>query len=393
MSRQYLADRTKLVSDSLLWKFFDLAMSTPDVTSLSVGEPDFRTPWHISEEGVYAIEKGKTYYSPTRGQEELRRGICSYYARRFNIKGYDVSNVLVTVGASEGIDLACRTLLNPGDECIVLDPGYIAYEPSVLMAGGKPVYLKLEEKTGFKVTPEALEACVTDKTKMIILNYPSNPTGGIMLKEDWEAIEPILREHHIVCVADEIYLELTYDKPKCSIGCLTSIKDQLVILNGFSKAWSMTGWRLGFVLADADIITAMNNIHQYTTMGPATPSQFAAIEAVSEKSDKDIEEHRLSFKGRRNFLVNQLNRMGLRTAMPEGAFYVFANITPTGLSSYDFCVRLLKEAGVCVIPGTAFGPSGEGFVRISYAYSLDELKTACGKIHEFLKQFHIPAAE
>ncbi|MEE3489047.1 MAG: pyridoxal phosphate-dependent aminotransferase [Bulleidia sp.] len=387
---QYLSDRCSLVGDSLLWKFFGLAMATPNVISLSVGEPDFKTPWHISEEGVYAIEKGKTYYSPTRGQLELRKGICSYYKRRFGIGGYDENNVLVTVGASEGIDLACRTLLNEGDECIVLDPGYIAYEPSVLLAGGKPVYLKLEESKGFKVTPEVLESVITDKTKMIILNYPSNPTGGIMLREDYEAIEPILKKHHIVAVADEIYLELTYDQPKCSIGCLTDIKDQLVILNGFSKAWSMTGWRLGFVMADADIITAMNNMHQFTTMGPATPAQFAAIEAVSEKSDKDIEEHRLSFKGRRNYLVNQLNRMGLRTVMPQGAFYVFANITPTGLSSYDFCVRLLNEAKVCVIPGTAFGPSGEGFVRISYAYSLEELKLACGKIQEFLKQFNIP---
>lgn len=389
MSTQYLSEKVQKLSDSLLWKFFNMAASTPDVISLSVGEPDFHTPWHISEEGIYAIEKGRTYYPPTRGLLQLREGICAYYSRRFGVEGYDPSNVLVTVGGSEAIDLACRSILNPGDECIVLDPGYVAYEPTVIMAGARTVYLKLKEETGFKVTPENLLPCITDKTKMIIMNFPSNPTGGIMQKEDWEKIIPILKEHHIVVVADEIYMELTYDKPKCSVGAFDEIRDQVIIVNGFSKAWSMTGWRLGFAMADADIITAMNNIHQYTAMGPATPCQFAAIEAISPKSDKDIEEHFEAFKGRRNFLVNRLNKMGLHTPLPEGAFYVFANITPTGLSSYDFAERLLKEAHVCVIPGTAFGPSGEGFVRISYAYSIEDLRNACGHIEEWLEQFHI----
>ncbi len=386
MSKEYLSDNVKQLNDSLLWKFFNLAAATPNVISLSVGEPDFKTPWHISEEGIYAIEKGRTYYPPTRGLLQLREGIVSYYARRFGVTGYGSDNVLVTVGGSEAIDLACRTILNPGDECIVLDPGYIAYEPTVVMTGAKTVLLQLKEETGFKVTPEALNACISDKTKMIIMNYPSNPTGGIMEKEDWEKIIPILVEHHIFVVADEIYLELTYEHEKCSVASFPEIRNQVLVVNGFSKAWSMTGWRLGFAMGDADVITAMNNIHQYTAMGPATPCQFAAIEAVSPRSDKDIEEHYESFMGRRNFLVNRLNRMGLKTSMPLGAFYVFANITSTGLSSYDFCVKLLNEEKVCVIPGSAFGPSGEGFVRISYAYSVDALKNAMEHLESFLQR-------
>ncbi len=386
MSESYLSDRVKDMPESLLWKFFSLARQTPGVISLSVGEPDFPTPWHISEEGIYAIEKGRTYYPPSKGLEQLRKGVPEYYRRRFGVEGYETENVLVTCGASEAIDLACRCVLNPGDECIVLDPGYIAYEPAVLLAGAVPVYLKLKESEGFKVTPEALEACITDKTKMIILNYPCNPTGGIMEKTDYEKIIPILKKHHIYTLNDEIYLELTYGGERYSMARFEDMRDQMMIVSGFSKAYSMTGWRLGYVLASKEMINAMTTIHQYTTMGPATPAQFAAIEAISKRSDRDIDMHCESFKARRNFLVSQLNKMGLHTPMPEGAFYVFANITPTGLSSYEFCVRLLQEEKVCVIPGNAFGPSGEGFVRISYAYSLEELKTACAHIQNFLKQ-------
>lgn len=387
MIKDYLSDNVKKLSDSLLWEFFNLASSTPDVISLSVGEPDFRTPWHISEEGIYAIEKGRTYYAPTRGLTQLRQGIAAYYARRFNAMDYNEDNVLVTIGASEGIDLACRALLNPGDECIVLDPGYIAYEPSVLLSGAKPVYLRLNKESGFKVTPENLLPCISTHTKMIILNYPSNPTGGIMTKQDWEAILPILKQHHIFIVVDEIYLELTYGAERCSVGQFKDYRDQTLVISGFSKAWSMTGWRLGFVLGDPDLITAMNSIHQYTVMSAATPCQFAAIEAVQPRSDRDIDEHRDSFERRRNYIVNQLNKMGLKTPMPSGAFYVFADITPTGLSSYDFCTKLLKQARVCVIPGSAFGPSGEGFVRISYAYSIEDLQKACTQLKTFLQQF------
>ncbi len=390
---KYLNSNVQKLGDSLLWKFFNLAAATPNVISLSVGEPDFRTPWHVSEEGIYAIEKGRTYYSPTRGLLQLRQGIVDYYARRFGVKGYGTDNVLVTVGGSEAIDLACRCILSPGDECIVLDPGYIAYEPTVIMTGATPVYLKLTGENDFKVTPENLLPCISEKTKMIIMNYPSNPTGGVMLKEDYEKIIPILKEHGIIVVQDEIYLELQYEGEKCSIGCFEEIRDQLIIVNGFSKSWSMTGWRLGFCIADPEIITAMNNIHQYTTMSPATPCQFAAIEAIGPRGDKDIETHRESFIGRRNFIVNRLNKMGLKTAMPSGAFYVFANITPTGLSSYDFCVKLLEEEKVCTIPGNAFGESGEGYVRISYAYSIDEIRTACEHLAHFLEQFDIPKEE
>lgn len=374
---------------SLLWKFFDLARSTPDVVSLSVGEPDFPTPWHIREEGIYALEKGRTYYPPTLGLTQLRQGIAEYYARRFGISSYTEDNVLVSVGASEAIDLALRVTLNPGDECIVLDPGYVAYEPLVKMAGGVPVYLKLQEADGFKVKPQQLEELITPRTKAIILNYPSNPTGGVMGAEDYAAIVPILARHGIVTICDEIYLELTYEGERVSIARFRDqLKDRLIVVNGFSKAWSMTGWRLGYVLAESVVIDAMNKVHQFSAMGPATPCQFAAIEAVSPRSDKDIEMHFESFKGRRNYLVNQLNRMGLPTAMPKGAFYVFPNISSTGLSSYEFASRLLKEGHVVVIPGNAFGPAGEGFVRISYAYSLDSLKEACSRIAGFLEQFH-----
>lgn len=384
-----LSKYAQSLEPSLLWKFFDLARSTPDVVSLSVGEPDFPTPWHIREEGIYALEKGRTYYPPTLGLTQLREGIAEYYARRFGIDGYSADNVLVTVGASEAIDLALRVTMDAGDECIVLDPGYVAYEPLVKMVGGVPVYLKLEESDGFKVKPQQLEALITPRTKAIILNYPSNPTGGVMSEEDYAAIVPILAKHHIVAICDEIYLELTYEGEKASIAKFRDVlKDHLIVVNGFSKAWSMTGWRLGYALAEPVIIDAMNKVHQFSAMGPATPCQFAAIEAVNPRSDKDIETHFESFRGRRNYLVNQLNRMGLPTAMPKGAFYVFPNISSTGLSSYEFASRLLQEGHVVVIPGNAFGPAGEGFVRISYAYSLDSLKEACVRIAKFLEQFH-----
>ncbi len=385
-TEKYLSRNVRKLSRSLLWQFFDLANATPNVISLSVGEPDFRTPWHISEEGIYAIEKGRTYYAPSRGLMQLREGIVRYYERRFGVRGYGTDNVLVTVGGSEAIDLICRLVLEEGDECIILDPGYIAYEPSVLLTGATPVYLRLRADNHFKVSPEQLEEVITDRTRMIILNYPSNPTGGVMTREDYEKIVPILKKHDIVTVCDEIYLELTYGSKPCSIASFREIRDQLVIINGFSKAYSMTGWRLGYMLADSKIIDAAVSIHQYSAMGPATPAQFAGIEAITPKSDRDIEEHAEAFLNRRNWLVAKLNRIGLPTEMPEGAFYVFANISGTGLSSYDFCVRLLQEEKVCVIPGTAFGPAGEGFVRISYCYSLEELQTAVDRIEAFLKK-------
>ncbi len=384
-AEEFLNPSVKKLGKSLLWEFFDLASNTENVISLSVGEPDFKTPWHISEEGIYAIEKGRTYYPPTRGLEQLRKGIAKYYKRRLGVTGYTNENILVTNGASESIDLICRTILSEGDECIILDPGYVAYEPSVLLTGAKPVYLCLKEENAFKVTKEELEECITDKTKMIILNYPSNPTGGIMTKEDYEEIVPILKKHHILTVCDEIYIELTYGEEPFSLANIEDFREQLVIVNGFSKAYSMTGWRLGYMIADKTIIEACNSIHQYSVMGASTISQFAGVEAVSEKGDKNIDEHKESFEARRNFIVNRLNKMGLYTPMPKGAFYVFPNISSTGLSSYDFCVKLLQEEKVCVIPGTAFGPSGEGHVRISYAYSLEELKLALEKIEHFLE--------
>ncbi len=387
MSTSFLNSSVQQLSKSLLWEFFDLASNIPGVISLSVGEPDFETPWHIREEGIYAIEKGRTYYTASRGLKKLRQGVCDYYGRRLNTSGYTEENCLITVGGSEAIDLSCRVTLTPGDEVIVLNPGYVAYTPAVLLAGGVPVYLHLNEKDGFKVTPSALKAVITDRTKMIILNYPNNPTGGIMTHEDYAKILPILKEHHILIIADEIYAELTYADRVCSLAEFNDIHDQLIIVNGFSKAYSMTGWRLGYALAPAEIITAMNNIHQYTIMSPSTITQFAGIEAIGTSGDRDIEKHRESFRNRRNYVTAQLNKMGLHTPMPQGAFYVFPSIASTGLSSYEFCVRLLKEQKVAVIPGNAFGEYGEGYVRISYAYSMEALKESLNRISEFVKQF------
>lgn len=383
---EYISEYVKGLDESLLWKFFNLAYGMDDIVSLSIGEPDFQTPSHIAEEGVRAIREGHTYYGPTLGLTRLRESIASYYKRRLQVTCFDYRNVIVTVGASEAIDLVCRAILNPNDECIVCDPGYVAYEPLVKLTGAKCVYLHLKEENGFKITPEELEACISDKTKMIIMNYPSNPTGGIMQKEDYAKIVPILKKHNIVTVQDEIYIELTYGAKPCSLGIFDEMKDQLVILNGFSKAYSMTGWRIGYAIAPTWIIESMKTIHQYSTMGPTTSSQFAAIEATSIRGDKDIERHKDSFYFRRNYIVSRLNDMGLKTVMPEGAFYVFANIQSTGLSSFEFAKRLLYEKKVCVIPGPAFGPHGEGFVRISYAYSKEQLDKALDLIEEFIQE-------
>ncbi|MBQ4252825.1 MAG: aminotransferase class I/II-fold pyridoxal phosphate-dependent enzyme [Erysipelotrichaceae bacterium] len=366
-------------------KFFDIANSRKGVISLGVGEPDFITPWHIREAAIYAIQKGRTFYTANLGLIALRRGISAYYQRKFNLNYDPATEVLVTVGGSEAIDLVLRAIINEGDEVILPTPAYVAYDAIINLAGGKTVEVPMKEETHFKLTPEVLLKAITSKTKAVILNFPGNPTGGIMTREDYEKIVPILKEHHIYAVTDEIYAELTYEGTHCSIGEFSEIRDHTVIINGFSKAYSMTGYRIGYILAPSKLIAMINKIHQYTIMCASTISQFAALEAVNN-GDDDIVVMRESFRQRRNYIVRELNRIGLRTHMPEGAFYVFPSIKPTGLSSEEFCQRLLDEENLALVPGNAFGQDGEGYVRISYAYSLEQIKQAIERLESFLKK-------
>lgn len=381
-----LSETVKQVKPSGIRKFFDLASGCPGVVSLGVGEPDFDTPWHIREEAIYALEQGNTFYTGNKGLDELREEVSLYLKRRFNLN-YDWSKeILMTVGGSEAIDITMRTLLNPGDEVIIPKPAYVAYEPAVLMTQGKVVDLELKEEEGFKITPEALEAVITEKTKILLMNYPSNPTGGIMTKEDLKKIVPIIKKHDLIVVSDEIYAELTYEDEHCSIAGFDEIKDQVVLLNGFSKAYSMTGWRVGYIAASEVLINAMLKIHQYAVICPSTISQYAAVKAAKD-GDKDIERMKESFLQRRNYIVKGLNDLGLSCPRPQGAFYVFPSIEKTGMTSDEFCEKLLKEEKVAVVPGTAFGIQGEGFIRISYAYSIDEIKVALSKIERFLNRY------
>ena len=364
-------------------KFFDLARTVEGVISLGVGEPDFPTPWDIREEAIVAIEKAKTFYTPNQGLPELRDEICNYVKRRFDLD-YTRDNVLVTVGGSEAIDIIFRTLLCDGDEVIVLTPGYVAYEPCVRLARGIPVCVELKEENGFKLMREDLEKAITPKTKAILMNFPGNPTGGIMTKEDYEQIVPVIKEHGLYVVSDEIYAELTYEGTHTSIASFDEIKDHVLVINGFSKAYSMTGWRLGYILADTALVALLNKVHQYAIMCAPTVSQYAGLTAL-RRCDEEVVKMKQSFEQRRNYLVNSLNEIGLKTPFPKGAFYVFANITPTGLSSDEFCERLLSEQKVACVPGCAFGKEGEGFIRISYAYSIEQIREAIARIDDFLK--------
>ena len=364
-------------------KFFDIAATKKGVVSLGVGEPDFITPWHIREEAINAIEKGKTFYTGNSGLPALRQGICGYYKRRFNVE-YGPENVLVTVGGSEAIDLVLRTIVKPGDEVILPVPGYVAYAPIIEIAGAKVVEVELKEEDEFKLTPEALKSVLSPKTKAVILNFPGNPTGGIMTREDYAKIVPLIQEAGIFAVTDEIYAELTYENKHCTIAEFEEIKDRVIVINGFSKAYSMTGYRVGYILAHKGLIEMFLKVHQYNIMCATTSSQYAAIEAINN-GDRDIEEMFVSFRQRRNYIVKELNRIGLKTFMPQGAFYVFPSIKCTGMSSEQFCETLLDEQNLALVPGNAFGDAGEGFVRISYAYSLDEIKIAIERLEAFLK--------
>ena len=328
--------------------------------------------------------KGKTFYTGNRGLLKLREGICNYYQRRFGIAYDPEENVIVTVGGSEAIDLVLRTIIQPGDEVILPTPAYVAYAAIIEMAGAKVAEVELKEEDDFKLTPEALRSVLHPHTKAVILNFPGNPTGGVMTREDYEKIVPILKESGIFAVTDEIYAELTYEQKHCSIAEFEEIKDRVIVINGFSKAYSMTGYRMGYILAHKELIDMILKIHQYTIMCATTPCQYAAIEAVNN-GDKDIGEMFIGFKQRRNYVVKELNRIGLQTHMPQGAFYVFPSIQCTGMTSEEFCETLLEEQNLALVPGNAFGEAGEGFVRLSYAYSLDELKEALRRLELFLK--------
>jgi len=366
-------------------QFFDIVAKMPDAISLGVGEPDFITPWHIREAGIYSLEKGHTYYTSNSGLEELRFEITNYLNRRFNLSYNYKSEVLVTVGGSEAIDLAMRAFISPGDEVLIPEPCFVCYAPCVAMAGGTPVPIVTTEADEFKLTATALKNAITPKTKMLVLAYPNNPTGAIMDKEDLEAIADVLRSTNIIVLSDEIYAELTYGQKHISIAQIDGMKERTLLASGFSKAFAMTGWRLGYICGNADTIKAMTKIHQYGIMSTPTTSQYAAIEAM-KNGDDDVAYMVSEYNYRRKILVEELNKMGLHCFEPKGAFYAFPSIQSTGMTSEQFCEELLKDQKVAVVPGNAFGESGEGFVRISYAYSIDAISHALEKIDNFIRK-------
>ncbi len=384
--RNPLSQTITNIKPSGIRKFFDIVSEMPDAISLGVGEPDFDTPWHIREEGIYSLEKGKTFYTSNSGLLELREEICKWYKRKYNVDYDYKKEALITVGGSEGIDLAFRAMLDPGDEVIIPEPCYVSYVPCVELAGGVPVTIALKNENQFRLTPEELLDAITDKTKILILAYPSNPTGAIMTKEDLEPIAKICQEKDIFVISDEIYSELTYgDAQHCTIGSLPGMKERTIIINGFSKAYAMTGWRLGYALAPQVIAEQMTKVHQFAIMCAPTTSQYAAISAIKE-GDKDIERMKTSYDQRRHFLMKTFEEMGLPCFEPLGAFYMFPCIKEFGMTSDEFATKLLQEEELAVVPGTAFGDCGEGFLRISYAYSIDELREAMKRLGSFIER-------
>lgn len=363
-------------------RFFDVASTMENVISLGVGEPDFDTPWHIREEGIYSLEQGRTFYTSNAGLLELKREISKYLLRRFGLT-YSAEQVLVTVGGSEAIDVAFRAMLDPGDEVIIPEPCFVSYLPCVKMAGGVPVRLSLEEKDQFKLTREKLLSAVTEKTKIVVLPFPNNPTGAIMTGDELEDIAEVIRDRDLFVLSDEIYSELSYQGGHVSIASLPGMAERTVVINGFSKSYAMTGWRLGYAAGPEQIIRQMIKVHQYVIMCAPTTSQYAAIEALRH-GDEDVARMRESYDERRRFLVRALNDMGIPCFEPMGAFYVFPNISRFGMTSEEFATALLHKERVAVVPGSAFGECGEGFLRISYAYSIENLKVALGKIQNFI---------
>lgn len=381
--RDFLSNVVKEIKPSGIRKFFDIAKTIDGAISLGVGEPDFDTPWHIREEGIYTLEQGKTIYTSNQGLKELRIEISNYLERRYNLKyNYD-SDILVTVGGSEAIDVALRAMINPLDEVIITTPCYVSYEPCCLLAGAKVKTIPLKNENEFRLKPEELEAAISDKTKILIINYPNNPTGAIMDYSDLEAISEVIIKHDLFVISDEIYSELSYYNNHVSIANIPNMKERCIVINGFSKSYSMTGWRLGYACGPKEIIAQMTKIHQFAIMCAPTNSQYAAIEAL-KNGDNDVKEMKDAYNERRRYVLFRLEEMGLPCFTPKGAFYVFPDIRKFGLSSEEFALRLLNEEKVVVVPGSAFGVSGEGFIRLSYAYSIDDLKKALERVERFI---------
>lgn len=381
--RNPLSDKIVSIEPSGIRKFFDIVNEMKDAISLGVGEPDFDTPWHIREEGIYSLERGRTFYTSNAGLKELKEEIAAYLDRRFDLPYDPGHEIVVTIGGSEAIDAAFRAMLNPGDEVLLPQPSYVSYEPCIVLADGVPVPIALREEDGFKLTKELLLGAITDKTKILVMPFPNNPTGAIMTKEDLEEIVDVIIEKDLFVISDEIYSELTYGSNHVSIASFPGMKERTIVINGFSKSYAMTGWRLGYACGPRVIMDQILKIHQYAIMCAPTTSQYAAVSAL-KKGDADVERMRTAYNQRRNYLMRRFDKMGLQCFEPFGAFYVFPSIKEFGLTSEEFATRLLQQEKVAVVPGIAFGTSGEGYVRISYAYSIEDLKEALERVEHFI---------
>ncbi len=381
--RDPLSEKVKSLKPSGIRKFFDVVSEMPDAISLGVGEPDFDTPWHIREEGIYSLEQGSTFYTSNAGLLELRKEISRYMKRKIGVEYDPKAEVLVTVGGSEAIDLAFRSMLNAGDEVAYIEPSFVSYLPCIVMADGVPVPIPLKEENRFRLTPEELRAAITPKTKLLMISFPNNPTGAIMEREDLEKIAEVCVENDLYVISDEIYMELTYGVKHTSIASLPGMRERTVVINGFSKAFAMTGWRLGYAVGPERIIRQMIKLHQFAIMSAPTTAQYAGIEAMRH-GEKDVEMMRDSYNKRRHYIMKAFQDMGLSCFEPQGAFYLFPRISEFGMTSEEFATRFLNEEKVAAVPGSAFGDSGEGFLRISYAYSIEELREALGRLKRFI---------
>ena len=383
--RNPIAKKITQVQPSGIRKFFDIASEMNDVISLGVGEPDFDTPWRIREEGIFSLERGRTFYTSNAGLQELRDEICRYLERKIHVSYDPKKETMVTVGGSEAIDVAMRCMLDPGDEVLIPQPCYVSYVPCAIMADGVPVVVELKNENEFKLTVEDMENKVTDRTKILVMPFPNNPTGSIMTREDLEPVAEFVKEHDLYVISDEIYSELSYKGEHVSIASLPGMRERTIVINGFSKGFAMTGWRLGYCCGPEEILKQMIKLHQFAIMCAPTNSQYAAVEGL-RSCDEDVEEMRRAYNQRRRFLMHEFARMGLACFEPYGAFYVFPSIEEFQMSSDEFATRLLKEERVAVVPGSAFGECGEGFLRISYAYSLEDLKAALGRLEHFIQR-------
>lgn len=384
--RKIISDKVARIEPSGIRKFFDIVNEMDDVISLGVGEPDFDTPWHIRDEGIYSLEKGRTFYTSNSGLKELREEVCRYLQRRCDLTYDPVKETLITVGGSEAIDLAMRVMLDEGDEVLIPQPSFVSYLPCCVLAGGVPKIIELKEKNQFRLTKQELEEAVTDRTKLLVLPFPNNPTGAVMERADLEAIAEVIMEKDLYVLSDEIYSELTYGARHVSMASIPGMKERTITMNGFSKSFAMTGWRLGYACGPEEIIDQMTKVHQFAIMCAPTNSQYAAVEAL-RNGDPDVEQMREAYNGRRRYLMHAFQEMGLPCFEPMGAFYVFPCIREFGMTSEEFATRLLEEERVAVVPGSAFGACGEGYLRISYAYSLEDLKVALGRLGNFVKRW------